>query len=270
MGSFSKVMIGNSEGRTWLKTMGSDYSGNLLTARGFENDETAPNIAMVERIRARNVFHMIKGNRDAFQGMLSELNKDWINMDELLPLEKGRPFNLNALLRIEPRSELEHKTFVRLLSRTIDQRWQEGAFHLSLSAEPDLSIFDQIPEQPYEHMTARVVPGAVVGGLGKLHVRFPAGEREAIRRHVHPGARIVAVVSGEGEFSAHRLVEKPEECHTTLQPGAVILMPGNTPHNFVAGDHEDMHVISIHVGYEDINSPAAMTYIPAPKLCPDY
>jgi quercetin dioxygenase-like cupin family protein len=99
----------------------------------------------------------------------------------------------------------------------------QGAFRSVLPEEIDWKPF---PEFPPSVRLAVVVGRPSEPGPYTIRVKMPHGER--LMPHKHPEDRVYTVISGVfyiglgDEFDASKLEAYP--------PGAVIILPGNTPH----------------------------------------
>jgi mannose-6-phosphate isomerase-like protein (cupin superfamily) len=170
---------------------------------------------------------------------------------------KTKEFDVNAVLNLSFPAKYRNLLFTDALAEVIRQRWEAGEFILRNTSTVDMTQFEGLPVVTYEFMPTQVTPDSVWFGIGKLHIKFPAGCKEAKESHMHPGGRIVVVVKGKGTFSAYGdNFEEGAKIVEPIEEGSVIIMPKLTPHNFAALDEEDMYVVSIHVGYAGVEDEA--------------
>ncbi|OGJ55876.1 hypothetical protein A3D88_02010 [Candidatus Peribacteria bacterium RIFCSPHIGHO2_02_FULL_52_16] len=162
-----------------------------------------------------------------------------------------REFDVQQLLEMKL-SQAESIAAVTILEAVIERRWKDGNYLMHYDPSSlDLGVFEDLPMQDYEWMPTRVHPDSFWGGIGKLHLNFPAGLQESKTVHTHPGARIV-VSTGRRKFTAPSIGD--DFLH--LDNGTIVLMPGNLPHNFCAYDDEDWKPVSFHLPYAGIGKEA--------------
>lgn len=171
------------------------------------------------------------------------------------PMDAVSP-DLNILIR---NSDLEASVAMAdSINERIRKAWIDKNFHIKGNQLPDVSIFSQLSPVEYEFMEARIAPGAVENGIGVLQIIFPAGCSEADKVHTHPGGRVLIVEEGHGTF---HFIENGQEQTVVIEEGDIVMMPPCMVHNFAAAKEVSMKVISAHIGYKDVESEEAITWI---------
>lgn len=132
-----------------------------------------------------------------------------------------------------------------ILECIINRRWQLGVYILHCDPKSmDLSSFNGLPKVDYEFMPTQVLPDSLLGGVGKLLIKFPKGAMEAEKSHTHPGARII-YSTGPGRFNSRHVPSGAVH----LEEGTVALMPKKIGHNFAAYPERDWTALSFHLPY---------------------
>lgn len=145
---------------------------------------------------------------------------------------------------------------LKTIRRDITEKWESGRFFehgIDLTPYRDLDL----PWVPYEDYMEAQLEEVVIGGRGKLRIRFKPNTAEDSRMHTHPDSeRIVTILKGSGKFVAERHGHMFE---LSLKAGDRIWMPRNTLHNFYAGT-KGLLVQSIHCPWIPLEDPRCFVH----------